>query len=497
MQRFSLLLFLLLHLVTSAQSYIGFDADNFNGIHGVLFNPANIADSRLKLDINLASASVFTVNNYTELDYWKLFTDSDFDMDRDAKTVGINKKVNGVVNVDALGPSALITLNPKRAVGFTTRVRSLLNANTIDGVIIDFFDVGISENTPFRKSDINGNASLNNFVEFGISYAQVFKQDRVEFFKAGISLKYLRGINSATAQVDNGTAFNNPTVPEVFLNGTGSLSLSNNLANIDEVAEGGENDNGLFSEGANGFGIDLGFVYEYRPNPRANVSRDHVKDQKRIRNKTIYKYKIGVSILDLGFLNYRNQEITNLRFSTITEQELVDIDSLEDIEALFGNGIETNNLRLGLPTRLRAEFDLKILNKLFLNTASTISLVSAENNNTNRYASQITLSPRYETQWFTAFMPITATRYGGLQVGLGGRLGPFFLGASGLFSRTFDNQTRAFDMYAGVKVPIFHRSPSSRKNRNSAETLNCIENGKNTPIKAKRLKSYEGQFHKK
>ena len=50
--------------VINAQSYIGYLTDNYNGVHGVLSNPANIADSRLKLEVNLAGASVFFSNDY-------------------------------------------------------------------------------------------------------------------------------------------------------------------------------------------------------------------------------------------------------------------------------------------------------------------------------------------------------------------------------------------------------------------------------------------------
>lgn len=51
------LLFILLAEIITAQSYVGLLEDNYNGVHGVISNPANIADSRLKLDINLVGVS--------------------------------------------------------------------------------------------------------------------------------------------------------------------------------------------------------------------------------------------------------------------------------------------------------------------------------------------------------------------------------------------------------------------------------------------------------
>lgn len=503
MQRIIPIVLIFTYFISASQSYIGFGADNFNGIHGALFNPANIADSRIKIDINLASASVFTVNNYIEVDFWDLFNNmGNFNVALGTESVGINRRTNGVINLDVLGPSALITLSNKRAIGFTTRIRSLANINTLDGEIIDFFDTGISENTPIRKSNINSNITGNNFAEIGLTYAQVVKNDRVEFIKLGGSLKYFRGIISGNAKLNNGAAFFNPNDPDnVFLSGNGNYSLSENIADENGVASSEEEVDNYFSEGASGLGIDLGFVYEYRPNPRANISRNNVRKQQVLRHVTSYRYKLAVSLLDLGFLNYENQEVRNYNITPLATQDIIDIDSFSDFENIVPSTRSVEDLRLSLPTRLRSEFDVRLNSKFFLNTVASISLIGKRADTANRYANQITISPRYETKWFTAFLPITATQYGGVQVGLGGRLGPVFIGSSGLFSRSFDKQTRAFDIYAGIKVPIFHKSPQ-RKNfpdeKLRAEQLDCIEGTSDKKQKKpKRLKSYKGKFHKK
>lgn len=489
--------------VAASQSYIGFGADNFNGIHGTLFNPANIADSKFKIDINLASLSAFTVNNYLEVDFWDLLTDSsNFNFELGTEPFGGNRRTNGVINLDILGPSVLVSLNKKRAIGITTRIRGLANINTLDSEIIDFFDTGLSEDTPIRKSNINSNSTNNNFVEIGFTYAQVLKSDRVEFFKIGGSLKYFKGIVSGNAQLNDGAAFFNPADPDnVFLSGNGNYSLSDNIADEDGVVSSGEEVNNLFSEGASGFGVDLGIVYEYRPNPRANISRDNVRKQQVLRHVTSYRYKLAVSLLDLGFINYQNQQVRNYSVTALPKQDIIDIDSFDDFENTIPSTGSVEDLRLSLPARLRTEFDVRLNNKIFLNSVASVSLIGKKASSSNRYANQITVSPRYETKWFTAYLPITATQYGGVQVGLGGRLGPIFIGSSGFFSRTFDNQTRAFDIYAGLKVPIFYKKPE-RKNfpdeKLKAEQLDCIEGSKGKASKKpKKFKSYKGKFHKK
>jgi len=492
------IIFFLINISISAQSYIGLDADNFNGIHGALFNPANIADSRFKIDINLISGSLFTVNNYAEIDFWKVITDDSYDADSEIDRVGIDRRTNGVLNVDVLGPSALITLNQKHAIGLTTRVRALGNFNTLDGELIDFFDRQLrlgANGRELRQADINANIVINSFAEIGLSYARVLKNDRVEFLKGGVTLKYLRGLGSGTAESTDGVAFYNPENPDnVFTRGELEYSFSDNFDQNNNGQIGGDNEIG----NAKGFGIDLGIVYEYRPKPRANVSRDNVREQQVIRHITTYKYKIAASILDIGFINYKNQRVKNFSGNDFTRDELLAVGEFNDIESTFNPVATNDDFSISLPTRLRAEFDLRLNEKFFLNTATHLSFIGKKASRSNRYANQITVSPRYESKWFTAYLPITATQYGGMQVGLGGRWGPVFIGTSGFFSRTFDKKTRAFDLHAGLKIPIYHKTPERKnlpKESEDPTRFNCTEGC--PPVKkdkVKKLKSYKGEF---
>jgi len=261
---------------------------------------------------------------------------------------------------------------------------------------------------------------------------------------------------------------------------------------------GNTSDDNDFIADARGLGIDIGIVYEYRPKPRANISRDNVKEQQVIRHITTYKYKLGASILDLGYINYKDQRVKNYNGTTFIRQDILNIGSFNNLEETFSPTTSNQDFIVSLPTRLRAEFDLRLNKKFFLNTATHLSLIGKKASKSNRYANQITVSPRYESKWFTAFLPITATQYGGMQVGLGGRLGPVFIGTSGFFSRTFDRKTRAFDLYAGLKIPIYHKTPE-RKNIPEEDKdptrFNCTEGC--PPVKGnkvKKFKGYKGEF---
>src|SRR5687767_2723037 len=110
-----------------SQQYNGYVYDNYAGTQSLLFNPANVAGSKYKIDINLVSASMLAGTNAYELDKKKLFH-FDFSDLREGthyfKSQNTDKKKLWV-NTDIMGPSFMMSLSPKSGLGFTTRLRSI------------------------------------------------------------------------------------------------------------------------------------------------------------------------------------------------------------------------------------------------------------------------------------------------------------------------------------------------------------------------------------
>ena len=65
----------------NSQSYVGFLTDNYSGVHGVINNPASIADSRFKADINLIGVSALLGNDYFGFNVNDLL-DDDYDIEK-------------------------------------------------------------------------------------------------------------------------------------------------------------------------------------------------------------------------------------------------------------------------------------------------------------------------------------------------------------------------------------------------------------------------------
>ena len=495
MLRYFCFIFLIsFNLSLFSQSYIGFGADNFNGVHGILTNPANIADSRSLVDINLASASIFTTNSYFELDYYGLLVDDEIEFEEQSTRVGVDRINYGALNIDILGPSVLISLSDKHSIALSTRARGIANINNADGEVVNFFEnEDIREITePLIANDVNASAIVNTWIEYGITYARVLNDNKRHFLKGGATLKYLSGYGSGQGETDDvllAYSPNNNAVDNVLFRGDVSYNYSSNLDSNENFIPFEGDDNFEFKETTWGVGLDLGLVYEYRPNHRQNISRSNVKEQVVIRHKSTYKYKVGLSILDIGALNYRDSREANANLNDINIDTLLDGDFDEEVKPALGVTDQLVDQRILLPTTIRADIDIKLKDKFYLNTTSRLSLYSKNNTRANRTVNQVTVSPRYETKWFTAFSPITYTQFGGVQWGLGGRLGPIFIGSSGAISHILiDNQTRAFDVYAGIKIPIFHKTPKPRAEDDptggyKSDCNGCLEKDKKQPTK--------------
>lgn len=441
------IIFLLAVNISTAQSYEGLLTDNYNGVHGVLSNPANIADSRLKLDINLIGISAFFGNNYLGINLGDAF--KDFNKTFDEAATNSNENNFMAANIDLLGPSAMLSLNEKNSVALYTRSRLFINIDDINGATLDK-EGGFNEDEDFfiNEGDVSGD--INLWTEIGASYARVLMDNGEHFLKGGITLKYLSGIHHAYINGSEVSVDYDATTREVTTDGI--LTYGNDVS-------GGEDDGlGDFLKfgKSSGIGSDIGFVYEWRPDHKDYMLVN--KNGNPVSNRGVNKYKLkfGISITDIGSIkNKGGQENT---YDLDKTQSIDDFDG-DDLE----NGLENNFDKIGttsssanssLPTALRANADWRVMSKFYLNFNSDISLRGKNQLNSNHIQNKLALTPRLETAWLSIYSPISIMKEIGFRWGAGLRAGPFYLGSSSVFT-SFLGQTKTLDLYAGVKVPFY------------------------------------------
>lgn len=441
----------------NSQSYVGFLTDNYSGVHGVINNPASIADSRFKADINLIGVSALLGNDYFGFNVNDLF-DDDYDID-DAKRFPEDE--NAVFgNVDILGPSFMFNLNEKSAIAVFTRARAFYNINGISGNRVDELEDRFDDTQPFNESFNDTYASLNSWAEIGVSYARVLMEKDEHFVKGGISLKYLIGLGNAYAATNNLSIDYNPT--DVIGAEIGSVTSTGDVRY--GYSENFEDDLDEFEITENGFGVDLGFIYEWRPEADKYKYKDSEGNTYSYRDVNKYKVKLGLSVTDIGSINYGGIEERFDVTGSISQADFEDIEDADDVEANYGVQSTGESEKAILPTALHFNADWNINQKFYLNLNTDVSLTSKDEANRSRIANMLSLTPRFERKWFTFQMPLSIQQYSGFQWGAGLRAGPLYVGSGSIISALVSDETKAADIYLGLKVPIYQSRPKDKDN---------------------------------
>ncbi|WP_281337269.1 DUF5723 family protein [Flavobacterium eburneipallidum] len=433
-------------IATNAQSYIGFTPDNYAGVQGVLFNPSSIVDSRFKTDINLFSFSTSVNNDAYGVNVLDAFK-TGYDFDLDAKKTFTTSN-SATINFDLMGPSFMFNIAPKHSLAIYTRARAFVNVVDINGTVIN--DIAKDDTNSFPTATLGSvNAVGNSWGELGVSYAAVLLQKGQHFLKGGVTAKYLQGVANYHFQADNVTVrFNEDLiVPQNSTYVTTGNAIYGTSQDFDA------NSDVEIDSKSKGFGFDLGLTYEWRP--EYDASRVDINDLKYV-NK--YKLRFGVSVTDLGSMKYDKgiRENYNLN-NTFTSDDLDNADGLEDLYPTSGTPI-AGTVKAYLPTAVHADIDWNIHNKFYLNLNGDFSVVSNTKLNQNSVANRMSLTPRFESRWFSFYVPVSYYELNKeTQVGVGLRTGVFFIGSGSALSNVVSNNSRGADFHLGVKIPVYQK----------------------------------------
>ena len=463
MNKYLVLILLAISQTVSAQDFPGYRAGNYTGVNGVFFNPANIADSRYRWDFNLFSLSTSVGNNQASFKL-KNIADTFNDDSLIHQFIGKNAGASsGNVSANIHGPSLLFNTGKKGAIALTSRARVMINAIDIDGKLADKI-MEDSENDPELPYTINSasnmRVSVNAWSEFGLSYGRVLKDSGKHFFKGGITVKYLAGVANGYVNIDKlkATIDEDPVDFDGYMqNASGRMELGLGGINISDFDA-----DKLTSFQSTGFGADIGFVYEYRP--------DHEKYKldstswRRDLNK--YKFRIGLALLDIGSIKYERDmqrsgaydiNINGAEKLYLRQFDEVEIDSLKgffDKNPQFftpAAGNNEKNYKVGLPTTLHIDADYHFHRGFYVNLSGQLSLVNTKNKPYNsQYYSSFSLTPRFEGRGIGLYLPLSYNKLTNFNVGVSLRLGPLFIGSGSLLTALMSDSKQA-DVHVGLR----------------------------------------------
>lgn len=465
-----------------SQNYLGYAHSNYAGIVGASYNPASLADNVYSMDILVAGAGLEVGNNYVGIKRStlnKTFGPQNLILrERDTKKAAF-------IRSEILLPGIMFS-NGKVGWGVDMKIRTYANVEGLSEDLAHIFAYELDDPSHFEQTLYNRHIGVTalSWFELGGTYAKTIWTGAEHFMSVGFRPKFILGLGGAYAFVnDAGYNFRNDS----------TLSIARADADF------GISDNFSFSStmqpswrlGFNpGLGIDAGFIYEFRPDAMQKEEKEKKKgkDWPGFRDRPVYKYRIGVSITDLGFVHFRHGEFSD---HYAVQSNLWDYDgdvwnptSPVPLYNVFDQRTQGSKKGTGmwmrLPLALNLQYDYFVGKSFFVN-ANVFSGIYLRNNDGKKVheLTRISITPRWDKRWFGVWMPLSFSRFGNLCVGTGFRAGPFIIGTTNVLPLVFKNKTTyTADIYFALKVPLFpvgKGGGKKKKQNTSGKVDDCPE----------------------
>jgi len=494
MRRFCFFIVLLLIRAVNplpAQHWQGVSLGNYAGTNSLYHNPAFAADSRYSVFVNLAGFNYYVANNHVKWDapfsFPTYITNTASDEYRtDKGTIFfprryLEQRLNGNLKylnsgVDFRLPSLLITLkNGRFGLGFNTRTRAILNVSQTTQDLARLIR-GSTQDEDLHGTDFveqSGKMGVNAFAEYSATVGGVLIDQETIFVKVGITAKRVIGIAQSRVEIEKANyriipdpAWNNSR----YMTRVMSVDGTTHYTSDEGVASASLNPSWWLtgtSAPGNGWGLDVGAVFEYRPDINSFKNFGTGTDPVRDPSLNKYLYRVAVSLTDLGILNYNN---TYYNFTQTAQNARgnLDYNSFNPLTSInnFYDAVErTLNIpeatpaktRAMLPMALQASIDYKLKPNLYVSALGVLPLTRAENMNMYQ-ESVISLIPRYERRWVEVSVPISLmNRYRSFGVGLAGRVGPLWVGTDHIPAFINAGKPKTFTFYAGLSMGLFRK----------------------------------------
>jgi hypothetical protein len=450
--RLGLALSVLLLFPTLNYGQIGWYTDPYAGINGALLQPAASVNTPYSFDINLGELSATVSNNYAYLGRASLlrttrdamgvetiyYDDEDQILDINGRQysygyrAGNDTKRFARAGVRVLGPSLSVALGENWRAGFFTALRGALSMPGVDG---DFsypdYDA-LRYGTQFAVEEQMQGATAG-WAEVGLHLARAWG-DGYQRSSVGLNVRYLAPLGGGYLSTGGDAA--------VIKEGLGSIELIN-------------------------ADIEFGFTRDVEPRQHRGVAVDlgYQTAWDRYDDGT-YRWTVGVSVLDVGRLGFRNvgevYRFTNpdtvlLRDHQFPE-EFTGVESidphLEALQERFTGNREVSptarSFNVLMPMAISGQVSFSPLPGLQLQAVVVSDIPLGER--ALQRGTQLSFVPRWSKRWYGAALPVSLFDGRQLNVGAQLRLGPLVLGTDRLLGTLSPvRRLDSTDFYAALK----------------------------------------------
>ncbi|MCC6185685.1 MAG: hypothetical protein IT256_00890 [Chitinophagaceae bacterium] len=209
----------------------------------------------------------------------------------------------------------------------------------------------------------------------------------------------------------------------------------------------------------NGFGADLGAVYEYRPE---NLREERIP----------YMFKVSVALLDIGGIKYQTNPNQSAGYSINmpagTNFDLANLDTnlktaFDQYSMYFTKSAPISSYKVALPRTLQIGGDYRAVKNVFVAANMQLALINNESKAYNpRAVNALTITPRYEGKRVAAYLPINFSNLSKTRIGFGFRAGPLYAGSASLISMMI-SKSRQMDLYFGFRFGIKSKKEKAEK----------------------------------
>jgi hypothetical protein len=475
-----------------AQEMLGIVNSRYAGITGSVINPAVTVTSPFYIDINLAAADFFAENNYVYLAKEEYRFSRFFSKNPDYPTHGMDntmiaydyyntKDKKAFTSERLIGPSVAVTVG-RHSFGIVTGARAFMSTKHVPYEIAKFAFERL--NLPNEAADLYNTRLTHNqdiynaemaWAEVGFNYSYVFKQESSDYWAAGVTVKDLLGYAGSYLNIQNMDyiVISRDSLLVNNLNAEAGYSLPVNFETNQYMKDP------LFR--GKGIGFDLGVIYQKL---KTEVQPEKVS-KLCAQNYTPYKYKIGVSLLDIGRIRFtENAEklvFDNAKTSWpyITYNNFTSVRDLTNLlgEQFYGDTttlVQGKEISIALPTALSVQTDVNFYKNWYLNGTMVLPLQISKSG--LRRPALLAVTPRYETALFDLSMPISLFDWTEPRLGLSARFLWFFVGTEKISGFFHYKDFTGLDFYFGAKISLrkgFCHTKSGKTRNSNKIDKNC------------------------
>lgn len=439
--RYHLLLVLccIFSIAGTGQNYHAVNGSSYAGSLGTGNNPASIVNTPWPWDLTIfgiqakAVTNIFTVRNYSLISS---------PGDARYQINGKNEKKYGNVNYNVNLLNARISIDRRNAIAAGINIRGYARANTSRWAYNDTLHnmdqwLAINQGNIPLSSDVIS----SNWIEVYGTYARTIWDNDQSRLNAGITLKINRGLAGGYSNLTSGTITPIPaTEPKYIVNGLQAFyTYSANFDKWNNDRPTTTNLKNFISNAQGGLSVDAGaeFLVKEGGIKSFNESDEDYWD---------YTWKVGVSVLDIGYTQYRYSNNSRLLSNLKQGIEATDFDrkfgsvkgirSFNDsVAGLFNNvRVPSGIFQVINPTRAVINVDRFITQAFYVNGEVSLNLspLVGDRRLYMKEMTFLTLTPRWETRKFGFYLPAQFNYEKKFWVGAAVKAGPVLFGLHNL-----------------------------------------------------------------